>query len=273
MRSYLAGATFTFAIVLFAATAHAATKQFTIDPAQSSLTIAPSTSLFGFLSFPSAPQGDGAYTASYSGTIDADVTATTIQLLGTSNLVAGISGAWKPGDDYSNYPADALSPTGYPNTTVDANYGIFTDFSAGSSFGLPPSSLTAIRDLEFSFFDALPKPLAGGTFAEVGTETGITSGTAYYSVGAAPPITDLTLGAPVIDSSALADTAGTGTLTKSGFVYTLSIPVSFTVAYNAFLDIATTYSGTIVATAVPEPASAAIVAAALAVGACFVRRR
>jgi hypothetical protein len=251
--------------MLLASQAQAAIIKFKVDPTRSALTITPSVNLFGATQYQVTPQGLGSFTTSYSGSLYADITPTTIQLLAPSSLVAGISGNWKPGTDYSNYPGDANDPNGYPNTAEPANYGVMTNF-------IPLNgriSLSAIRDLEISLVDSVPKALAGGGFPEAGTLTDFTSGTIYYNSGAAPPITDM---ANTLFPGPLADFTGNGTLATIGTTQTLAIPLQFTVDYNiAVLSLSTTYTGMIVATAIPEPATALLLTAAF--GALVVVRR
>jgi hypothetical protein len=245
--------------------AHATIIKFKVDPTRSALTITPSVNLFGTTHYQVTPQGLGSFTTSYSGSLYADITPTTIQLLAPSTVVAGNSGNWKPGTDYSNYPADANDPNGYPNTAEPANYGIMTNLIPLNG----TVSLSAIRGLEIGLVDSAPKPLAGGGFAEAGTLTSFTSGTTFYSGGAAPPITDM---ANTLFPGPLADFTGNGTLATVGATQTLAIPVQFTVDYNiAVLSLSTTYTGMIVATAVPEPTTALLVAASL--GALVIGRR
>jgi hypothetical protein len=85
--------------------AHATIIKFKVDPTRSALTITPSVNLFGTTHYQVTPQGLGSFTTSYSGSLYADITPTTIQLLAPSTVVAGNSGNWKPGTDYSNYPS------------------------------------------------------------------------------------------------------------------------------------------------------------------------
>lgn len=242
--------------------AHGAPVTFTVDSAQSSLAISSSTTVFG-TPLPTKGQGDGSLVTSYSGTLQVDLAPGTIQLLAGSTLVAGISGNWQPGTDYSNYPADVDSPNGYGNTAEPANYGILTDLTAlGAVIGKQGWSPSAIRGLEIALVDAAPKPLVGGIFDEAGTATDFTAGTVFYGSGGSPPITNL---ATTVFPDPTTDALGTGTLAQSGNVLTLTLPVSFSVSYPvSFLAITTSYAGTIVATAtIPEPASATLVASGL----------
>lgn len=263
------------AIAAAATVSQAAAVQYVIDPAQSSLTIAPSVLVFGTSPLPMAPQGPGAYTAGYSGTIDADLTATTIQILASTRLIAGSSGNWLPGTDINAYnPGDVPGSSAYLESNEPANYGILTDLTAlGAAVnGVQGQSPSAVRDLIIGLADALPKTLTSGTFDESGTTTDFTSGTVYYSSGGTPPVTDLV---NTVSPQSTADVVGeTGTLTSNGATETLTIPIDFTVSFPVnFLVLTTHYTGTIVATrslAVPEPASLGLLTLA---GSALIRRR
>lgn len=249
----------------------AAQVTFTIDSALSFLTVTPSTTIFG-TPLATSSQGDGSFTANYSGVIVADISATTIQLLSPTMLIAGISGDWLPGTDYSNYPTDLADPKGYISTPVPANYGIVTDLSAiGPVQGKNGLSESAIRNLRVALVDSAPKALNAGAFDEAGTDTDFTSGTVFYSSGGVPPTTDL---ASTVAPGATIDALGTGTFATLGNVQTLTIPVTFNVSYNVnFLTLTTQYSGTIIATAaVPEPGSLTLVSFGLGTLLLYRRR-
>ncbi len=186
-----------------------------------------------------------------------------IQLLSAgSQITAGNSGDWKPGTDYSgsNYTYnDPTSP--YVVASVPANYGLTTILPQGLGGGYP--SDTATRNLAFALSDATAKPLVGGSFDEAGGTVSILSGTVFYNQGGAPPITNLA-GAG-ISVTATQEIEGSGTLGIVGDEYVLTLPVSFTTSlFVVVLDVASTYSGVLVATApVPEPSTLALVAVAV----------
>ncbi|HEY4308770.1 MAG TPA: PEP-CTERM sorting domain-containing protein [Pirellulales bacterium] len=237
---------------------------FTIDPSQSSLTLSPSTSIGGS-PLPWSAQGANSLVASYSGTISVDLTANSIQLLSVgSQITAGNSGEWSPGTDYSgdNYIYnDPTSP--YVLASAPANYGVTTILPQGLGGGYP--SDTATRSLAFALSDAAAKPLVGGSFDEAGSAVSILSGTVFYNQGGSPPITNLA--GPGIGVTPTQGVAGFGTIDIVGGQYVLTLPISFTTSFGiVVLDVASTYSGILVATApVPEPATWALVAVAVAV--------
>lgn len=250
----------------------AAPVTFTVDPARSTLSITPSTSLFA-TTLAAEPQGPGSFSTSYSGQIVAELTDSTIQFLPTSLLIAGSSGLWRPGNDFSGYPDDLEDPDGYVNSAEPANYGILTDLSPqGTVLGQNGWSASAIRDLQIGLSDSSSRTLIGGSFSEVGILTNFASGTVYYASGGTPPITNLattTTPGPTVDVDGVS-----GQLITVGNIQALSLPIDFTVTYNVnFLTLSTRYTGTIVATAiVPEPSSSGLLAVA---GSCIwlLRRR
>lgn len=277
-------ATLAAAILGTSGPTNAAPVLFNVDPALSSLSITSDVSLFNTHIATSDPQGDNALTVSYSGKIVADVTPTTIQFLSTSSLTAGNSGNWTPGSNYDDYTGvddqydginDGIFADGYVEVAEPANYGLLTDLSAlgPAVIGQRPISSSAIRNVAFSIADSAPKSLVGGVFDEANTDFNFTAGTVYYASGGPPPITDLLLGPDWIHMQPTAATSASGTLVKSPGLWTLTTPVEFEVSYIVnFLTITTTFAGTIVATAVPEPSSLMLLGCS-ALGLVALRRR
>ncbi|HOP97219.1 MAG TPA: hypothetical protein PL064_05865 [Thermogutta sp.] len=111
---------------------------FTIDQAQSSLTI--SGTLLGN---PLQEQAPGSLTTDYFGTIVADVTDTTIEFVGGSEIRANDSGTWQPAE-------------GGEAGSAPANYG------AQASL-LFISGVAALRHIVLDVASP-PLPITGGTF-------------------------------------------------------------------------------------------------------------
>ncbi|MGD9636548.1 MAG: hypothetical protein AB7G28_19550 [Pirellulales bacterium] len=274
-KSFRCCAALAIAFVLSAAASFAAPLNFTIDPAFSSLSI-DVTSTFGVLGS-EHEQAPGSWTTSYTGSIVANVTDSSIQLLPATKLVAGISGVWGPAPIYptTDPPTNrAEADLGYVNSSAPANYGTVVDYSNRAPIGgidPPSASNSAIRDLQLSLSDSAPKSLVGGTFSEAGIQPSFLSGIIWLTYGNASvqgPITNLAGAGITIDPTV--ETAGNGTLTPSGNLLTLTLPVQFTQSHFGSI---TVYSGTIVATAtVPEPGIAALLLTAVA-PLCVPRRK
>jgi hypothetical protein len=256
------------AVCLLCNAASAATITFNVVDSLSSLSITPTA---GFVpgSAPTQPQGAGAWSTKYSGIVVADVTASTIRLMPTTQLVAGISGNWSPGINYP-LPADssrAETVPAYVNSSVFANYGTTTNLT---SIGGPSASNSAIRNLQISLADSAPKPLTAGLFDEAGSTPSFKSGTIYLAYGSTSPSGPLTnLAGAGVTINPTTDYTGAGSLVQAGNVLTLTLPVQFSESH--FFGM-TTFYGTIVATAtIPEPATFGLLVAAVP-AALLVRR-
>lgn len=79
-------------VILSPLATRAELRQFTIDPAQSSLTISGT-----FSGFDITPQAPGSLTTRYAGTIEAEVTSSNILFWGGSVIEAQTNGIWEPG--------------------------------------------------------------------------------------------------------------------------------------------------------------------------------
>lgn len=80
---------------------------FTIDPAQSSLTLSGTIAGYAF-----QPQGANSLTTTYGGTIQAAQTGGTIQFTGASLITANTNGNWTPLAGGGSYPATAPADYG-----------------------------------------------------------------------------------------------------------------------------------------------------------------
>ena len=248
------------------ATAHAAIITFTVDPSRSSLSLNAQT-LLGGSSLPTTPQAANSLTTTYTGTLTVDVesgNAPTVQILTGSQLIAGNSGNWLPGTDYTDYLNVPNAQSTYLTQPVAANYGLITDLSSlpggGAVNGVSGESPSAIRNLVIGLADYTAKAVLGdGTFNAAGTATDFLSGMVFYSSGGNPPVTDMVNTLSSQPTQALGDSAS---LVTAGNVTTLTLPISIETDYFVnFLLLKQTLSGTIVATytSVPEPGTLALV--------------
>ncbi|HZL13274.1 MAG TPA: hypothetical protein VFC85_03950 [Verrucomicrobiae bacterium] len=126
---------FTFSVLTFAATillaaqARAAFETFTIDTSQSQISL--SGTIAGFTL---VPQGSGSLTNSYTGSIKALVSGSTIQFTGSSAITATTNGSWQPalggvnGSAAGNYGGQI------------SIYGIYTGYGAARNIILDLTS-------------------------------------------------------------------------------------------------------------------------------------
>ncbi len=233
-------------MLLFATHASAEVFEYTVDPTRSALQ-GRSTVFLAGVPLDSFLQGENSNVAQYTGTVVVELTPTTIQMLSGTLLIAGNSGDWLPGTDFSQYPGDLDEPDGYTNSPAPANYGFITDLSPlGNVLGMGGLSPSSTRDLQMTLIDESAKPFACGAFDEGGTPTDFVSGTIYYSSGGSPPITDMINTISPDDTSSTDNDAWIG---KDETAEVLTLPVySLTKLFINFLVVELKYEGTIVAT-------------------------
>ncbi len=229
-RSVRAGAVGLSCLLIQPIVASAAVVSYTLDPAQSTLSVA------GQLQSPAIPmtqQAPGSLSTTYSGAIEADLGAGTIQMLG-GTLTAANSGSWQP--DQQGLPGNA-----------PANYGGVLDLTLALVYG-------AVRGFSIQATSG-PEALVGGQFPAPSLE--ILSGVMdYLVVGLASDA-----GRQALATGTYANAGAPATLTSDGLTETLTIPVAISGSVPASgLTILIDFTGTLVATRpVPEPASAALV--------------
>jgi hypothetical protein len=217
---------------------------FVIDPTQSQVTLSGNLKAFGELSAPITAQDPGSLTASYTGTINANVGSGTIQFTGSSLIEAQTNSV-------PQQPA-----VGGAAGSAPADYG---GTAQQQFFGTTITVVMAVRNLTLDLTSPVV-PLSSGSFAATSLEfTFSTNGD----------------GSIDYDSPALgeADTAGlTGnstdaastqaTLTTTGTVQVLTIPINMTFTDGSGTLDGTTLNmvGQIVATqtALPPPVIASI---------------
>jgi len=165
------------AVALFGVTgiivisAQAAPQSFTLDSSQSQVTLAGKAVGFTFVE-----QGPGSLTTHYSGTVKAELGASTIQFTGGSTIVAQTNGVWQPaaGGGAGNAPADygakanlglGTAYTAMRNVVLDLtsaalniNNGNFDSTALVISF---PTNAHSVFDYNAGFVGTGSAPLAG----------------------------------------------------------------------------------------------------------------
>jgi hypothetical protein len=131
---------FSFVATLFlSGSAQAAPEVFTIDSSQSQVTL--SGAVAGFTLF---GQGPGSLATTYSGSINADVSGSTIQFTGSSAIIAETNGVWQPA-----VGGGAGSATADYGGQVSV-YGYFTGYGAARNIVLDLiSSLLTVTGTNF----------------------------------------------------------------------------------------------------------------------------
>jgi hypothetical protein len=197
---------------------------FSIDPGRSTLVV--SGSLSGQ---PITAQGTGALSTTYSGMLNVAFAPGTLEFTGAV-ATAGISGNWQP----------AIGGT---TGSAPANYGPKVELGIATAVG-------AIRNLVLVLLSD-PISLSGTSFDASEVSLSTTSGAFDYNAGFFGSGSESLAGASAFNQMT------NGSLTLSGNLQTLTIPVQYTSQFTLFTpnDAVLTLSGSIVATrAVPEPA-------------------
>ena len=226
------------ASIFYVGTAQAALVTLNVDSALSSLTLSGSTYGINF-----APQSAGSLTANYGGTITADLSGGVLTFSGGSTINALNSGTY----------TSAPNPIG----AVAGSYGV-----VASGVPAPPNDVLGPQTLN-GVYRGIVLDLTGGTATDgAATAATFSFASGFLDYGTAP--FDLqgtaTLATTDLANTSLSAVAWDGT--------TLTIPVAFTLNDDNRIQ---NFTGTIVATAVPEPSSFALLALVGGVG--FVRTR
>jgi hypothetical protein len=194
---------------------------FTINPAQSSLTISGSILEYGF-----AQQGAGSLTTAYNGTIRATQSGGTIQFTGQSVITAQTNGSWQPlaGGGSGNAPAD---------------------YGAQISIPFVGTGYAALRSILLDVTSP-PIPVSSGQFSASSLTflfpTNATSAIDYHSaVGS---------GTKVATGNATNNVATLATLTTAGSTQTLTLDINaqFTFTLVSANDTIVNLAGQFVAT-------------------------
>ena len=227
----------------FSAAARAAI--FTINPLQSSLTII-SANVAGNIATQQPPSG---FTTSYTGTIDATVTALSIQF-NSASADGMVSGSYQPlvGGGAGSAPGD---------------YGGM--FTVGGLF----PGFFSVRDLVASLTSS-SLSLSGGNFDATQLLFTALSGSGDYRVAALALV-----GTTSLVGSSAPNAAPLGSISMMGGVQTLTIPVDVTLVFTAVNpnDSMIRFTGNIVATAIPEPATYMLFGIGLLACAQWFRRK
>jgi hypothetical protein len=229
------------AIGMLAAASPAVPAAFTINSGSSSLVLGGT-----FAGVPVLQQTPGSLVTSYSGTINTDLTATTIQF--TS---AGADAALQPQNQQPE-------PGGLPGSDP-ADYGIQVNTGITTVNG-------AIRDFLLNLTSGALTLTGGTAFQTSGVTVSISDGALDYNGGGA------LFGGIDMSGESSGNGTGAGLLQTVGITQTLTLPINvdFTFSVIATDDSELNLLGTLVATRIiPEPASLG----ALVAGALFLQRR
>jgi hypothetical protein len=143
----LLGVLITLHCCLSSTNAFAEVKSFTIDQAQSALTI---SATFSGISI--QPQGPGSLTTSYTGNIEADVTDSTVAFVGLSVIDAVTNGTWEPGPGGTNAAAPADYGGQIANFLVNGKAAVRDVVLDVTSDVLPVSGVTfPAQGVQFNF--------------------------------------------------------------------------------------------------------------------------
>lgn len=242
-RGWLSGgwlAALALATVCSTSSVRAANIAFTIDPAQSHLTLTGVIRKSGLGFSTINPQASGALTAPYGGTVVTDSDLALIVFMG-GTFDAGEKGMYMPGPGAGDYGILATLPS-----------------PEGQLLG-------AIRNFQFAMFGSAT-PLFNG-FDLSSVTVSATSGVFESTV------------LPTLDLSNATATmvAGTGTLTEANQVRKLTLPIDLAFAEaipNSSYSLEISLSGTIIATRpIPEPATGALLLVGSGLAALRRRRR
>jgi len=213
-----AGAMLAICAVLLAALwsnrAWAVSRNYTIDPAQSSITI--SGTVFSAdlnQTRPIVEQGPGSLTTKYTGTLKSERATNSISFLAGSSIDANVNGNWQP-------KADATSGTEAADYGGRANFVVII---------FPTPVFFAGRNLIADVASAPTAVLANNQFDLATTNLTFTSGGIAYRANA-----DIADSATIVGSGNKLSGNGTlGLMSEGGRVYeTLTVPVNTSFAFG-----------------------------------------
>ncbi len=209
-------------------TARATVYELTVNPAASSLEVAPSS--FDGLEFVAAEmQATNSLQTTFTGTIRLEITNGTAQLLPGSELIVANNGDWYPGP----FTYNPSNPREFNTNTGPANYAY--------RYVVPLDIHVAVRQLRFTPAHNQPVPFADQSFASAGVTMTIPVGYGDLTMGN-PPQSNLATYPPTNTTS-----TNTAVLTDAGGAVTLTLPLQFEWQLISAITIKTVYEGVVVA--------------------------
>jgi hypothetical protein len=172
--SFLVLGIVSFGAICFVGQAIAAPMVFTVDDTQSQVTLSGKIAGYALTT-----QGAGSLTTTYSGNINADVTGSTIQFTGSSDIIAKTNGVWQPAvggasgsalADYGGKASLSFLGTGYGaarNIVLDLNSPLLTLTGTNFDSTALVFSFAAGSDSSFDYFSSLKH----GTLSLTGNST------------------------------------------------------------------------------------------------------
>lgn len=202
-----------FLSALWSAPAWAVSRNYTLDPAQSSIAVSGTVDSDLGTGKPIQTQGTGSLTTTYTGTINTIRLTNSIQFVAGSAVDANTNGNWKPA-------ADGLSDTAAP-----ADYG--GKISGVVLVVVPVTVNFAGRDFVFGLTNPAALTVSSNQFSLTTTDATFTSGDiAYRSSLGTPAGHESVIG----EDGTLTGNGTLGTLSQGGLVYeTLSVPTNTTI--------------------------------------------
>ena len=182
---------FSFGATLFLyGRAQAAPEVFTIDGSQSQITLSGQVAGYTF-----SAQGAGSLTTTYSGSINADISGSTIQFTGSSAIIAKANGVWQPGvggAGGSSAAADygAVASAGFFGTAYGAARNVVLDMASplltvtGTNFD-SSALVFSFATGSSSSFDYYNGFLGGGSLSLTGNSTNTVANAASLTTAGA----------------------------------------------------------------------------------------
>jgi hypothetical protein len=212
------------------------TTSFTLVPAQSTVTAAITATVDGIAvdvksqGTSSLNSSQTSLTTEFTGTVLASVGTSTLQFVSGSSIAAENNGNWKPGDN--------PGASGNPTTALPANFG-------GEAITFLGTDYLAVRNLVVDGTSPVLTQSSGGYTTDNALKIAVAAGDAYSDGITAAA------GDTVLTGDSSNDQSGKqATLTTSGSIETLTVPISVTLTNaGSTTTVTTVLTGTLVATA------------------------